>query len=267
LLRPDYSSDESSETSSEEGEEGEDTQIISELAQHMLSIRDILSDLFKLSFKIRNSSTRPKSLKPALYSEIDPETRVDKFEVYAQFDRRHVEDWFAQFRKNAELIDAASQHGPERLDVDSLVERIAHTITKRRRILRYWQRHYQKLASVPTTDSELQVAELVQVRNATGSASSAPKTTKEIPRAAPSFAEQSFLSQTDATRFDTKLDDSLDTQSVISYASTTFDASGNTVDLPAPPAMASQGMEFLCPYCGIVCPSRYAKDRAWRYAE
>lgn len=81
---------------------------------------------------------------------------------------------------------------------------------------------------------------------------------------APSITERSIISGTEASRYDRKLDDMLETQFVISYASTSFDVYGNVVDLPLPPAEAAQGMAFFCPHCGILCPSRHGKDRAWR---
>jgi|SRR5215469_610013 len=46
----------------------------------MLTVTDILADLYKLPFKIRNAATRTKSLKPTLYEEIDEETKIDKLQ-------------------------------------------------------------------------------------------------------------------------------------------------------------------------------------------
>jgi len=85
---------------------------------------------------------------------------------------------------------------------------------------------------------------------------------KSILSGATSLMGKSTLSDTEATTYDRKFDDSLDTQSVISYA---FDVHRNSVDLPPAPVAASRGSEFVCPYCGIVCPSQDGKNPTWRY--
>lgn len=271
LPKPEYLSNDSSEDESEI--ENEDRVFATELSQHMLTVIDILADLYKLSFRIRNAATRTKSLKPILYKEIDEETRVDKFEEYAYYDRNHVLETFKQLRKDAaermsKILFETSEEEPEGM---YLVERLAITITKRRRALCYWQRHAKKLldaSDVLKGDNE--------AVHALPQSSSVPKggiahlnagqlRQRHQSVAASSVVEQSILSGTEATRYDPKLDDSLDTQSVISYASTAFDVHGNTVDLPPAPVAASRESEFVCPYCGIVCPSRHGKKHAWRY--
>jgi hypothetical protein len=256
LPKPEYSSEESSEDESETG--NKDELIATELSQHMLTIIDILADLYKLSFRIRNVATKTKSLKPALYKEIDEETNIDKFAEYANYDHSHVLESFRQLRK-----DAAQQTSsiPPRTSEDEqeemyLAERLAITITKRRRALRYWQRHAKKLADAPA---------LPQSYSVSTNAGQLPQRLQPAGHiAALSLMGKSILSGTEATTYDRKLDDSPDTQSVISYASTAFDLHGNSICLPPAPVAASRGAEFLCPYCGIICPSRHGKNRAWR---
>lgn len=243
LPKPEYLSDDSSEEESEI--ENEDRLIATELSQHVLTVMDILADLYKLSFRIRSAVTRTKSLKPTLYKEIDEETRVDKFEEYAHYDYNHVLESFKQLRKDtAERMSKILFESSEKeLEGMYLVERLAITITKRRRVLCYWQRHAKKLLDAPDV----------------------PKG-DTVPKGATAHLNASqLLSGTEATTYDRKLDDSLDRQSVISYVSTAFDVHGNVVDLPPAPVAASRGSEFVCPYCGIVCPSRHGKNRAWRY--
>ena len=137
----------------------------------------------------------------------------------------------------------------EELEGMYLVERLAITITKRRRALCYWQRHAKKLLDAPDVPKSDNV----------------PKGATAYLNAGQLRQQQSILSGTEASRYDSKLDDSLDRQSVISYVSTAFDVHGNVVDLPPAPVAASRESEFVCPYCGIVCPSRHGKNRAWRY--
>ena len=257
LPKPEYLSEESSEDESETG--NEDELIATELSQHMLTIMDILADLYKLSFRIRNAATKTKSLKPALYKEIDEETNVDKFAEYANYDHSHVLESFKQLRKDAaqqmsSILPRTSEDEQEMY----LAERLAITITRRRRALRYWQRHAKKLADAPTLPQSYSVSMNVVADPNAGQLQLAGHIT------ALSLMEKSILSGTEATTYDRKLDDSLDTQSVISYASTAFGLHGNSICLPPPPVAASRGAEFLCPYCGIICPSRHGKNRAWR---
>jgi len=92
----------SEESSGDESETGNDDElIVPELNLHMLTVMDILADLYKLSFKIRNAATGAKSLKSTLYKEIDEETKIDKFAEYATYDRGHVLETFKQLRKDA----------------------------------------------------------------------------------------------------------------------------------------------------------------------
>lgn len=259
LPKPEYLSEESSEDESETG--NQDECIATELSQHMLTIMDILTDLYKLSFRIQNVATKTKSLKPALYKEIDEETNIDKFAEYANYDHSHVLESFKQLRKDAaqqmsSILPRTSEDEQEEM---YLAKRLAITITKRRRALRYWQRHAKKLADAPA---------LLQSYSVSMNAVADPNADQRLQPAghvtALNLMEKPILSGTEATTYDRKLDDSLDAQSVISYASTAFDLHGNSICLPPAPVAASRGAEFLCPYCGIICPSRHGKNRAWR---
>lgn len=64
------------------------------------------------------------------------------------------------------------------------------------------------------------------------------------------------ISATDISKYRRSLDDKLDSQTFISFATTAKDTDGNSVDLPPPPADASSKPEFVCNYCWVVCPSR-----------
>jgi len=80
---------------------GEET----ELSQNMAEIDDILSDLFKLSFKIRSAATRqshaPSAARALQHKEMIQVDGVheDLFDIYHRFDRLHVEEAFRHFRR------------------------------------------------------------------------------------------------------------------------------------------------------------------------
>lgn len=261
---PEYLSEDSLEDESEV--KNEDGLIATELSQHMLTIIDILADLYKLSFMIRDAATGTRFLKPTLYKEIDEESKVDKFEEYAIYDHNHVVESFKQLRKDAaermsKILSESSEEEPEGM---YLVERLAITITKRRRVLRYWQRHAEKLLVAPDVPEGEKEAGPALPQSSSVPMGATAHLNASVHVAAPNLTEQSILSGTEATTCDRKLNDSPDTQSVISCASTGFDVHGNVVDLPPAPVAASRGSEFVCPYCGIVCPSQHGKNSAWR---
>ncbi|KAK6541415.1 hypothetical protein TWF694_007227 [Orbilia ellipsospora] len=255
--------DSSSECSSSEESESDD-ELPKELVLHMGAINEILSDLYKLSFKIRNSSTRPTSnLRIELYSEVDEETGIDKFAAYEEFDKRYIEDSLRQLRQDA--TKEMETISPEITETDQyLIHRLVATMNKRRKTLRYWQRHANKLAVVPKEPKEIvKPPRGLELKPAYTEIRSVEKPGKQI-QLLPSVVAKTILSKTEATKFDKRLDDVLETQSVISYASRATDIYENDVELPAPPAAAFNGPEFLCPYCGIVCPARHGERRAWK---
>jgi hypothetical protein len=150
IPEPECSREDESEEDSES--ENEDSICPTELGQHMLTVVDFLADLYKLSFKIRNSATRPSTLKPMLHKEIDEDTNIDKLGEYTKYDFNHVFESFKQLQKDSAQkttlnSSAGSKDGPKGMD---LVKRLATTITSRRRVLRYWQKHAKKLGD--TTD-------------------------------------------------------------------------------------------------------------------
>lgn len=263
---PEYSSDDSSEDESES--EDEDGIIATELSQRMLTVVDINAALYKLSFMIQNAVTRAKFLKPTLYEEVDQETGVDKFGEYAKYDHDHVLESFNQLRKDAakRMSKIFSESSEEEPEGTYLVERLAITITKRRRALCYWEKHAKELFALDVLKGSNE-AVLALPRSSSVPIGATPHLNADqllqqpqpvVNFTTPNVMEQSILSGNEA-------DDSHDPQSVISSASTASDVDGNIVDLPPAPVAALRGSEFICNYCGIVCPSRHGKNKAWRY--
>jgi len=91
----------SSEENSSSSDESEDDEPPKELVLNMDTVKQTMSDLYMLSFRIRNSSSRPtSSLRMKIYREIDDETGIDKLAAYTEFDRRHIEDSLLQIRRD-----------------------------------------------------------------------------------------------------------------------------------------------------------------------
>lgn len=251
-----------------------------ELTERLGEIQDILDQLYKLSFKIRNTSYRSFNPKPLLFQNIDPQTGKDVFSAYAIYDRRHVEETFKCLRHppTAKEPDEERARRPENEDTDFLDcgyhrlptkdflrDRLAKAITNRRRYFAYWERHALKLGRVidvatskesaqnaaTSIDIIKQPLEQLTVDNARGSLN-------------PTTAPKTIMSATEHSAYNLKLDDLLETETVISYATTAYDIDGKSAKLPPLPIGAAKGSEFICPYCWVLCPPRQGQGKAWQ---
>ncbi|KAF5005062.1 hypothetical protein FDECE_8478 [Fusarium decemcellulare] len=252
-----------SSTDSSSSEEGEHTSLRTELGQSMAEITAILSDLFKLSLRIRNPTTRltPQPVRKALlYREMvqtDDGDELDILECYSNFDRAHVKDVFRQFRGMDDL------EGPD----DYLLERWTKSITNRRRIFAYWRKHAKKLAketgqeqaAVKGPEPFLNLPERTHPKPG-----ERPVLSIADPQTRLSVTERTGLSGTEATEYNLKLDEEIDSESTISYATTAYGLDGSTAELPQAPLVQPGQSEFTCPYCWITCPARHAKGKYWR---
>ncbi|KAK4186118.1 WD40-repeat-containing domain protein [Podospora australis] len=237
-----------------------------ELGQNMLEITQAISALFKLSFKIRNPSTRSttqSTLRALLFKQmiqVDEATTVDLLTAYADFDVAHIREKFRQMR-------CAST---DEISDDYLVERWGKSVTNRRRFFGYWKRHARKLAQETEeerlrNEQSLSAHPDVFLANTGTALEGMFANTLTGNRETQSTAGETILSATEGTAYDRKLDDDVDMQSVISYTSTAFSHDGTSMaDLPQPPRTETGQAEFKCPYCWVVCPIRHAKGKHWR---
>src|SRR5436190_10041683 len=116
--------------SSEESDD-ETEQPQTELEQRLLDIAAIINHLYKLSIRIRNPSLRAKSLRTTSLKLFDPDTGIEIFSAYRDYDRRFVEDLFREFRSDVQTAE----------DDYFLFERCSEAITMRRQYFKYWERH------------------------------------------------------------------------------------------------------------------------------
>lgn len=160
---------------------------------------------------------------------------VDIFDEYAKFDHLHMVELFRNFG-----IMLSPDQAPKNR---TLFERLTQAITDRRRQFRYWSRHADKLAAGSSA---------IAVRLKGPQHSTEAKSRMEGSVAAGNtFAKETappptLYQDTEVTfTYDKKLDDMLESQSVVSYASTAWDLQGRGVELPPPPRAAAAGNDFV----------------------
>jgi tetratricopeptide (TPR) repeat protein len=229
-----------------------------ELAMRASSIVDCLNSLYHLSYKIRNPNLRPFATNAILHKEIDQETNIDVFDVFADIDERHVSELLGLFRQGRLVPEEFKEYLPPRL---------ASSITLRRRYFKYWEKHSEKLSR------GIEIGELtpglpnlylsnMQIHSALEHAEhSAFARGKTI---ANPLHPATILSKTDATPYDPHLDDRTEKETVLSVASTALDADGKGIDIPGPPVQATRGEDFTCPYCRVLCPAKQGRGKAWK---
>jgi hypothetical protein len=245
-----------------------------ELAERLDEIKDVMEHLYRLSFKIRNTRYRSLAKKALLTKEEDPETGKDLFSAYAIFDRRHVQESLDNLRprialpeydaeparnSNAGVLDVLDT-GDDLLDVESFLrDRLAKAITNRRRYFAYWRRHALKISHVRDELAPKQTL-MRPAEPVSKPAITPPISGNLIPTPGP----KTLLSGTDFSMYNRDLDDQLDTETVVSYATTAHDVDGNSPELPPPPPDAASKSEFVCPYCWVACPSKQGKGKSWK---
>jgi hypothetical protein len=237
-----------------------------ELGQRFGEIVDIINNMYKLSVRIRQPTLRARSLKAATYRPKAPATGVDILEQYARFDLQHTRELVTHLRN--EHTEAKNI-----VDSDPIIDRLAKAVTLRRRQFKYWRRHRDKLGvselleedrpAVNPSFQEIDHPERINAPELQVSNLDALK----FDRAASEKTGRTLLSGTEVTRNPNQqsLDDIVDSKSVTSYATTVRDLSNREIELPPPPKTSEGGeKDFECPYCFIICPSRYGKGRSWR---
>jgi hypothetical protein len=153
--------------------------------------------------------------------------------------------------------------GDRLLDTDDFLrDRVANAITNRRKYFAYWRRHALKLSHV--TDELVPPQNFTTLMKPAEPVSRPPITTPIPGNLIPSPGPETIVSGTDFSMYNHELDDHLDTETVISYATTAYNVDGKSPVQPPPPLDAAGKAEFVCPYCWVACPSRQGKGKSWQ---
>ncbi|CAG8158258.1 unnamed protein product [Penicillium olsonii] len=204
---------------------------IGELALGLEEIQDIMKHLYRLSFKIRNTRHHFLTKKALLMKEEDLETGEDLFAAYASFDRRHVQESLSHLRRRP-------LHSS-----DYLANRLANAITDRRKYFAYWRRHAIKLSH----NKELPATQNFSRANLEGPGSRPPVRPSTAGKLERIPMPKTMVSETDFSKYNRELDAQLDTETVISYATTACDVDGNPSELPPPPLRCGRPVRVYLP--------------------
>ncbi|KAF5592110.1 ankyrin repeat [Fusarium pseudocircinatum] len=278
------------DSASDDSSDNEDkTPQKTELGQNLGEIASIISDLFKLSFKLRNPAARsmgPLMLRALSHrqmislGEADDSAAVDLFDLYTEFDRTHVEETLRQWRleswrqkalrfpitpDEAKIALAETERTGELVINRHLIERWAKSITNRRRIFSYWERHSRKLAA-RQSEVALESTPIPAHPPSNYNPSQHVAQTLRFIRPLPILpvAESTVLSETEFTLRGRHSDTVSNNSSAAFRISTAYNTDETASNLPPAPPLAAGETEALCPYCYLVCPAREFQHSRWR---
>lgn len=157
-------------------------------------------------------------------------------------------------------------HSELRQSSQWLVNRIGRANARRKQQFVYWREHSQRLGrNVPSKVSQYQAPDTKLTD---------PNVLLPPPITEPASSEyttdQSYVisDPTTATQMNRDaviLDDNASVASSISRVSTKIGWGGEQINWPNPPDIGEDMKFFVCPYCKVICPSKYLAVKAWRY--
>ncbi|KAK8050706.1 hypothetical protein PG994_012436 [Apiospora phragmitis] len=223
----------------EESTNSEDSgslQMDNELSFNLAEIVDLLSDLHRLSFRIRNPG----------------------YQKHSRYEKEDI------LRINGLVVDFHLQNGQELDSTFSyLIERVGVANTNRHRCFAYWKSHYLKLADVPRRAHASTPRAPYQTDLLPDPGMTRPEALAVGMARTNTVSEQRTInSGTEATRFTQKLDFEWEAQSQVSM-STSYDVEGEYTHPPAP-SIVTGSREHRCTYCHLACPVKHFKGQAWR---
>lgn len=214
-------------------------------------LESIIDRLYRLSFRIRNPTTRLGSSKASRYRDLDESTNVDLMDMYAEADRRHIVELLKQL-SGASANDSNDHY---------LVSRLSQANTLRRKQFGQWRRHRRKLKSSSQPKQDLTLEKHIDE-------------SKRLPKLADGSSNPQTLllpgnkepsRPSTATRIADRHIDLDDNKSMISTSTyiQLHDADTTRVFMPPPPSVPIQRKEFECPYCYILCSRRMLEKQTW----
>ncbi|KAL9116210.1 MAG: hypothetical protein Q9227_000581 [Pyrenula ochraceoflavens] len=252
--------------------EADDQGSLTELGLHLRSMTETITELYKLSFRIRDSTTTPTESQRILHPE-EQTTNFGDSRTRNENDRTCVEEIFIEARKEAaEIMQIDASTAARLTEDDSLfIDRIAATIAVRRSNMQHNREHAMQLLANPPENAALSpvagsaniLARITENRSV-----SVSDVNDMVEQFRITGAQQDTMpaSTSDAVPIDTtKGTGDLTAEGLVApYHRVSINANGRFMDIPGPPANALSQEPFICPYCGLVCPSHYSSPQNWR---
>ena len=224
-------------------------------------VSDIIDRLYKISTRIRTSSTRLRSTRLLHYRQIDPETEVDLIDQFRDIDLCHVRELFRFYQRDE--AEATSE---------VLQRRLAAANTRRRQQFGHWKWHHEKMAQATLRRQKL-------VAGDAGSVGYRPERAKSIVDEGPMQSTEnlnhatssgkkgmtvpSITTATNLTASRIRAEDTVSNISVSTYYGSE-QASDEVQEFPDPPASFRGQKYFECPYCFTLCSGAHAEKSAWK---
>lgn len=210
-----------------------------ELNQHLWSLKHTVDNLYKLSFLIRNSTSRQTALQKAeSYGKNFDGHGTDRFAHLDVDHQNRASEFLRQVR-----MDSGCKHDQRSASDDAtLLNQLSQASSKRQRKFAYWDQHSKKLSA-----------------EGIDSVSGSPGIDQTFDAARHITGPVTIASCTEATLYQAIEND---VQSVAASASTARGLDGTRVPMPKAPRLIEGQTEFECPYCYVWCPA--SERQRWR---
>lgn len=236
-----------SETEPEDDDSEEDFssyQTVSLSKAHVNNVTISVDRLYRLSSKIRNPAMRFGLSKALKYQEVDADTGVNLFDGFALLDKKHI----------VELFQFYARQGPDALDDDYLVSRLARANTRRRQQFRYWERRRTKfqMYSKPIVSKS---------KSGNDGGIAMKRDDNPINKSHLGLSQPSTVTYLNADQM--RLEDAVSVISTKTYLAIENENSDDRCALPPPPFVSTDAKEFECPFCFTICPRAILAKTDW----
>jgi hypothetical protein len=217
----------------------------SEIQECYTDIVEIVDKLYRMSIAIRSPSVRTATSKALSYIERN-EIGNDIFNLFEDYTFKRI---------RAQYPDLS----------ESLVLRLAQSISRRRRMFMYRRKHRKKL--------EVVEEEIVRIHDQptpshiptrVDPGSSQGNIAIHLAKPAPSLLSKSILSQTTATDYVPRTLAASEVASSTAFTSVASDVLGKN-EISIPPVSTTDDKDFECPYCFCILSGKYKQKKLWEY--
>jgi hypothetical protein len=233
-------------SSSSSGEENISIPDRTAIQECYVDIVEIIDKLFRLSIAIRNPSVRTATSKALSYVERD-ELGNDAFLLFEQFTLKRIRARYSELTEH-------------------LAERLAKSISRRRRLFLYRRRHRKKLEVVERESHNLPIfPEVGQSVDSKATVQPHEDIPMQPEKRAPTLVSGKLFSQTTATEYAPRPETPSEASSIISASMISGISKESEVCIP--PVLPADGNNFECPYCFCILYGKTQHKKLWEYVQ